>query len=140
MNVKIILDWFVENWFLVVALIACIAMMICIVIRFLGLPTEEQNKKVKEWLVWACIEAERELQSGTGQLKLRKVYDVFCAVPAFTWVARVIPFTQFSEWVSDAIVTMKKMLISNTALAEYVYGEKAAEQVEYLKQQMEKNL
>ena len=137
MNVKIILDWLVANWFLVVALIACIAMVICLVIRFLGLPTEEQNDKVKEWLVWACIEAERELQSGTGQLKLRKVYNVFCAVPVFTWVARTITFNMFSEWVSDALVTMKKMLVSNAALAEYVYGDNSTVQIAYLKQQME---
>lgn len=137
MNVKNILEWYVENWFLVVALIACIAMVIFLVIRFLGLPTEQQNNKVKEWLVWACIEAERELQSGTGQLKLRKVYNVFCAVPVFTWVARTISFDLFSYWVSDALVIMKRMLVSNAALAEYVYGDNATVQVAYLKQQME---
>lgn len=140
MKANIILNWLVENWFLVVAVIACIATAFFFVIRFLGLPTKEQNEKVREWLIWACIEAEKELQSGTGQLKLRKVYDVFCAVPVFTWVARIIPFKQFSDWVSDAVISMKKMLISNTALAEYVYGDKATEQVEYLKQQMEKNV
>ena len=139
MKANIILSWLVENWFLVIALIACIATVVIFVIRFLGLPTEKQKEKVKEWLIWACIEAEKDLQSGTGQLKLRRVYDVFCAVPAFTWVARIIPFKQFSEWVSTAVITMKEMLINNKALAVYVYGENATEQVAYLKQQMEEN-
>lgn len=136
MKVKIILDWLIENWFLLVALIACIATVICIVIRFLGLPTKEQNDKVKEWLVWACIEAEKSLQSGTGQLKLRQVYDRLCAVPAFKYVAIMISFDEFSDWVSDALITMKNMIINNATLAEYVYGDKAKEQVEYLKEQM----
>ena len=136
MKAKIIFEWLVENWFLVVALIACITTVIYLVVRFLGLPTEEQREKVKEWVIWACIEAEKELQNGTGQLKLRKVYNVFCAVPVFTSVARIIPFNQFSELVSDAVSIMKKMLISNNALAEYVYGENVTEQVEYLKKQM----
>ena len=130
------MDWLVENWFLVVAFVACAAFVISLIIRFLGLPTEKQTAKVKEWLIWACIEAERALQSGTGQLKLREVWNLFCAVPTFTWVARIITFELFSEWVSDALVTVKEMLINNPTLAEYVYGKSAAEQVEYLKKQM----
>lgn len=139
MKANIFLNWLVENWFLVFALIACIATAVFFIIRFLGLPTEEQNKKVREWLVWACIEAEKELQSGTGQLKLRKVYNVFCAVPVFTWVARAVSFELFSDWVSDALIIMKKMLISNASLAEYVYGDNATVQVAYLKQQLEES-
>ena len=136
MNAKNILDWLIENWFLVVALITCIAFVISLIIRFLGLPTEKQQKKVKEWLVWGCIEAERALQSGTGQLKLREVWNMFCAVPTFTWVARLITFELFSTWVSDALLTMKEMLINNPALADYVYGKNATGQVEYLKKQI----
>lgn len=136
---KIIMDWLVENWFLVVLLIACGVTIISIANNFLGLPTIEQQDKVKEWLIWACVESEKELQSGTGQLKLRKVYNMFCAIPAFTWVARVVSFELFSEWVSDALVTMKEMLINNAKLAELVYGDKATEQVEYLKKQLGKD-
>lgn len=139
MKAKIIFDWLVENWFLVVLFIACAATVISLIIRFLGLPTEEQQGKVKEWLIWACIEAEKALQSGTGQLKLREVYNKFCTVPAFTWVARVVSFELFSDWVSDALLTMKEMLINNAKLAELVYGDKATEQVEYLKKQLGKD-
>ena len=94
MKTKIIMDWLIENWFLIVALLSCVAVLISLVFRFLGMPTEKQKKKVREWLVWACIEAERALQSGTGQLKLREVWNLFCAVPAFTWVARIISFEE----------------------------------------------
>lgn len=138
MKAKMIMEYLVENWFLIVALIACVAVVIYLVFRFLGMSTEKQKSKVKEWLIWACIEAERALQSGTGQLKLREVWNLFCAVPAFTWVARVISFEQFSLWVSDALLEVKQMLISNKTLAEYVYGEDdAASEVAKIKEQME---
>ena len=77
------MSWVIENWFLVVAVMASVGVAIGLIYRFLGLPTEKQKAKVKEWLIWACIEAERALQSGTGQLKLREVWNLFCAVPAF---------------------------------------------------------
>lgn len=137
MKTKIVMYWLIENWFLIVAFLACVAVAISLVFRFLGMPTEKQKAKVKEWLIWACIEAERSLQSGTGQLKLREVWNMFCAVPTFTWVARKITFELFSEWVSDALVEVKQMLISNNNLAEYVYGKgNAAEEVAKIKSQM----
>ena len=137
MKTKIIMDWLIENWFLIVALITCGTVGISLVFRFLGMPTEKQKAKVREWLIWACIEAERALRSGTGQLKLREVWNMFCAVPAFTWVARIITFELFSEWVSDALVEVKQMLVSNKVLAEYVYGEyDAVEEVAKIKAQM----
>lgn len=130
------MNWLIENWFLVVALVACGAVGIWFVIRFLGMPTEKQKAKVKEWLIWACIEAEWALQSGTGQLKLREVWNMFCAVPAFTWVARAITFEQFSVWVSDALVEAKKMLVNNSTIAKRVYGENADEEVKKIKDQL----
>jgi hypothetical protein len=133
-----IMDWLIENWFLIVALLSCGVVSFCLVFRFLGMPTEKQKAKVKEWLIWACIEAERALQSGTGQLKLREVWNMFCSVPSFTWVARIITFELFSEWVSDALVEVKQMLISNNNLAEYVYGKDNVEnEVSKLREQME---
>lgn len=137
MKSKIVMEWLIENWFLIVALLSCGVVGICFVFRFLGMPTEKQKKKVREWLVWACIEAERALQSGTGQLKLREVWNLFCAVPAFTWVARIISFEKFSDWVSDALYEVKQMLISNKTLAEYVYGKDNADaEVEKLRKQI----
>lgn len=136
MKVKMIMEYLIENWFLIVAAVAVVASVICLVIRFMGLPTEKQKEKVMEWLKWACIEAEKELRSGTGQLKLRQVYNKFCMVPAFKWVAIVISFKQFEEWVSDALIEVKKMLVSNTTIAKRVYGENADEEVAKIKEQI----
>ena len=131
------LYWLIENWFFLVVMATCIVLVAWAIYGFLGLPTEEQRNKVKEWLIWACIEAEKKLQSETGQLKLRDVYNLFCTVPAFTWVAKVISFELFSDWVSDALIAAKKMLVNNRTLAEYVYGDKTDEEVEKLRKQLE---
>ena len=131
------MTWLIENWMVVFGLAVAVIIAVLVVYRFFGLPTEKQVEKIKEWLIWACIEAERALQSGTGQLKLRQVYDMFCAVPAFTWVAKLISFELFSEWVSDALATAKEMMINNKALAEYVYGENADAEIKKIKEQLE---
>ena len=131
------MNWLIDNWYLVVAGFAGLALVIYCIYTFFGMPTEKQIAKVKEWLIWACIEAEKELQSGTGQLKLRQVYDAFCTVPAFTWIAKVVSFDLFSMWVADALIEVKEMLINNKALAEYVYGKtKANAEVAKIKEQL----
>lgn len=132
------MEWLIENWYLIVAFICGVTFLIYCLYTFFGMPTEKQKAKVREWLIWACIEAERSLRSGTGQLKLREVWNLFCAVPAFTWVARIVSFEVFSEWVSDALVEVKMMLVSNNNLAEYVYGkDNASFEVAKLKEQIE---
>lgn len=128
--------WLIENWYILVGIVALLAFVVYCVYTFVGLPTTKQKAKVKEWLVFACIEAEKSLQSGTGQLKLRQVYNMFCSVPAFTWVAKIVSFELFSKWVSDALVTVKEMLVSNSTLATYVYGDKATVEVDKLKTQL----
>lgn len=59
---------------------------------------------------------QKELGGGTGQIKLRYVYDMFVA--RFTWLARVISFEAFSMMVDEALERMKKMLESNKAMQE----------------------
>ena len=130
------MDWIIENWYLLVGAFALITFGIWLIYGFLKLPTDKQTEKIKQWLVWACIEAERALQSGTGQLKLRQVYDMFCSVPAFTWVAKIVSFDLFSDWVKDALITAKEMLVNNNALAKYVYGENAENEVAKIKEQL----
>lgn len=130
------MNWLSENWFLLVAFAALLGSAVWIIYCFRGLPTEKQKEKVMEWLIWACVETEKKLQSNTGQLKLRDVYDKFCAVPAFKWVAIILSFKQFSSYVSDALITVNKMLVNNKTLAQYVYGCRAEVEVEKIKKQL----
>ena len=131
-----VINLVVDNWFLVVALAAVLGVSVWAAVRFAGLPTEKQKEKIREWLVFACNEAERELQSGTGQLKLRDVWNKFCGIPVFATVAKFISFDEFSEWVKDALRKAKEMLVNNKTLANYVYGDHADEEVEKIKKQL----
>ena len=66
------------------------------------------EQKVKNWLVWAVSVAESELGSGTGQLKLRSVYNMF--VQRFPKLSLIITFNKYSELVDDALDIMREML------------------------------
>lgn len=73
---------------------------------------------IKEWLKWAVTEAESYLGSGTGELKLRYVYDM--AVKQFPIIKYIIPFSVFSAWVDEALVWMRQQIDANAKIAEYV--------------------
>lgn len=80
-----------------------------------------QKAKVNEWLKYAVIEAEKYLGGGTGQLKLRQVYDWF--IEQFPVVAVFVPFGVFAAWVDEALVTMEGWLEGNQKVKAYVEGE-----------------
>ena len=110
-----------ENWYLFVAAIAVAAVIGVVAGRFLNLPSSAQIGKVKEWLLWAVTQAEKELGGGTGQLKLRQVYDLF--VQRFPAVAMAVSFDTFSAWVDEALDDMREMLKQNKAVKELVEGD-----------------
>ena len=116
------MEFIVENWPVIVAAVAVVAVAAVAVIRFVGLPTAEQLTKVREWLLWAVTEAEKSLGGGTGQLKLRQVYDLFVA--RFPWLARLVSFSLFSAMVDDALDELREMLDTNEAVKEFVEGQK----------------
>lgn len=115
------MNFIVNNWFLIVALVAAFGVTIYVVVRFLELPTASQIAKVKEWLVYACMEAEKELGGKTGQLKLRMVYDMFLS--KFNWLAKVVSFEQFSKMVDESLEKFKNLLESNKAVKNIVAGK-----------------
>ena len=115
------MKFFIENWYIILAALAVLAGAGIAVYRYFKLPSEEQLEKVRQWLLKAVTEAERELGGGTGQLKLRTVYDAF--LTKFPWLAPVIPFEQFSGLVDDALVEMRKLLADNKAVQQMVTGE-----------------
>ena len=75
---------------------------------------------MKEWLLFAAAEAEKMLGSGTGQLKLRAVYQAF--ISNFGVFARLVPFELFSEWVDNALEMLKTLLSENNGIADYIGG------------------
>ena len=115
------MEWLINHWYLIVAAGAVIGAAVFAVRKFLGLPTDQQIENLKEWLKWAVTEAEKELGSGTGQLKLRRVYDL--ALAKFPWIARLVPFEEFSMWVDEALIWLGKQLESNKAITNMVKGD-----------------
>lgn len=75
----------------------------------------------KNWLVWAVSEAEKMLGSGTGQLKLRLVYDM--AVARFPIMAKMLPFNLFGKLVDAALNVMNDMIANNDSIAEAITNQ-----------------
>ena len=73
------MKYIVENWFVIVGLIAVLAAGGYAVYVFVKMPSDKQLNKAREWLLYAVTKAEKELGGGTGQIKLRYVYDMFVA-------------------------------------------------------------
>ena len=114
------MNYIVDNWYLLVAAAAVVGMSAFVVVDFTRQPRSYQVEAVKQWLVGACFDAEIALGGGTGELKLRMVYDTFVA--RFPWVAKVVAFDTFHEWVKEALKRLPEML----ALVEV--KDKAAEE------------
>lgn len=115
------MNFIINNWYIILAAFAILAAAGIAVYRYFNLPSEAQLAKVREWLLWAVTEAEKELGGGTGKLKLRQVYDLF--VTRFPWLARIVPFDLFSSMVDDALEDMREMLKTNQAVKAHVSGE-----------------
>lgn len=115
------MKFIVENWFVIVAMVAVGGSIGYAIYSFAKMPSDKQLKKVREWLLYAVTKAEKELGGGTGQIKLRYVYDMFVA--RFTWLAKTISFEMFSMMVDEALDKMKTMLESNKAMQELVSKE-----------------
>ena len=88
------------------------------VIKFLKMSQQQQLNMVSEWLLLAVVQAEKELGSKTGEIKLRYVYDMF--IQRFDKAAKIISFEQFNNMVDIALEKMKFMLSNNAQLAKYI--------------------
>ena len=115
------MKWIIENWSLLVVVLSVVVIIYVYMQKFLKLPSEAQIKKVKEWLLYAVTLAEKDLGGGTGQLKLRYVYDMFAQ--RFPGLVSLIPFEVFSMWVDEALEQMKHLLATNENIARFVEGQ-----------------
>lgn len=109
-----------EHWSIIVTLIALLIFIIFVVVRFFKLPNGQQMIKIKQWLLLAVTEAEKELGDKTGQLKLRYVYDMF--VLRFKFMSFILTFEQFERLVDEALEQMKHLLDTNERVKEIVKG------------------
>lgn len=116
------MEWFMENWYVIVAILAGIAALVGAVIAFFKLPVAAQKDRIRQWLLWAVSLAEQKFGGGTGQLKLREVYDKF--ITKFPFISKIISFQTFSNLVDDALVDMKEMLDKNDNINDIISNNK----------------
>ena len=104
-----IIAFLAENWYVIIV----------VLILLFGIYYTITNKeKVKEWLKWAVTTVEKELGTKTGQLKLRKVYDMF--IERFPVFSKLVPFSTFSIWVDEALIFLRNQLQNNEAIKAFV--------------------
>lgn len=112
------MKWIIDNWSLLVVLACMVVLAIVYVKKFVNMPTNEQLAKVREWLLYAVIQAEKELGAKTGQIKLRYVYDMFLS--KFPALVSVITFEMFSQLVDQALEQMKHLMETNNNARYYI--------------------
>ena len=116
------INFLTEYWYLIIIAIVILIVAIYSVKVFFQMPKDEQISKVQEWLLYAVAQAERELGSGTGQLKLRYVYDNF--IHRFPAIAAAISFEAFSLMVDKSLQKFNTLLNANKKLQNYVNNVK----------------
>lgn len=120
------MKFIVENWFVIVAVVAAGGSIGYAIYFFSKMPSDKQLNKVREWLLYAVTRAEKELGAGTGKLKLRYVYDMFMA--RFEWLAKVVTFEMFGLMVDEALEKMRLMLDSNEAARKLIENDTTKEE------------
>lgn len=112
------MSWIIDNWYVIVGLLALGFVIGFGIYKFFTLSTDKQIACIKEWLKYAVTMAEKELGSGTGQLKLRYVYDLF--IDKFPSISKIIPFETFSTWVDEALLWLEKQLEKNENIKGFI--------------------
>ena len=103
------MDWIINNWYILVVIgIALIMVYIAIT----------DKTRVLEWLKYSVFIAEQELGSGTGQIKLRQVYDMF--IEKFPVFSKFISFNLFGIWVDEALEFLKEQIEKNQKIKEFI--------------------
>ena len=103
------LNWIVNNWYVLVVIGIAIVMVYVAI---------TDKARVLEWLKYSVTKAEQELGGGTGQIKLRQVYDMF--IQRFPVFSKLVPFSTFSYWVDLALEFLREQLEKNSQIKDLV--------------------
>ena len=107
-----------EYWWLAIAILAILIIAFIFLITYINLPNSKKATRVKEWLLFAVVQAEKELGSGTGQLKLRYVYNL--ALSKFPVFIKLIPFELFSSFVDGALQQLGNLIENSEGVKKYM--------------------
>lgn len=107
-----------DNWFLIMIVLSAIILAVRTIRIYSKLPSEEQLKKVKAYLLFVVLQCEKELGKGTGKAKLSMAYSMF--VEHFPSLVPILPFEVFSRMVDEVLVEMRNLLETNIDIKAYV--------------------
>lgn len=107
----------IDYGWVIFAGVVCVVVAAMIVVGFFRKPRDAQLDTLREWLLWAVMQAERCFGEETGVLKLRWVYDMF--VTKFPWLAKVLSFDRFAALVDEALERMEILLEQQPELEPY---------------------
>lgn len=102
------MKFFIDNWYVIATFICALILCIYKIIEFIGYPTEKKKNEIKDRLLFYVTEAELQLGSGTGRLKLAQVYDYFCDV--FPYTKKWYTLEEFEDLVDEVLPTMREVL------------------------------
>lgn len=105
---------------LIVVILAVVLAVSYFVFTFIRKSREEKITAVKEWLLFCVTKMENIYGSGTGQIKLRAAWDF--ALQRFPFLAMLVTFDEFSEWIDEALEKMKEML-KNEKIESFITSE-----------------
>ena len=112
------MQFIADHWFTILLGVLLVASVALNVSKFTSMSSAERYELIRGWLLQAVIWAESLYGSGTGRVKLSVVYSAFCE--QLPWLAKVIPFETFAQYVDDALEEMRHLIESNAAIAELV--------------------
>ena len=107
-----VLTWIVANWDFILLILAAVACVLFAIFK--------GNKGVVMKMLYALVtEAEKELGSGTGSLKLAQVIErIYPKLP--TIIKTFISEKTLQGWVEQALAAAKEAWANNIKLAEYI--------------------
>lgn len=117
-----VLNFIVEYWDFILLAVAAVAAVVFF--AFKG------NKTVIMRMLYALVtEAEKELGSGTGSLKLATVIaKIYPKLPAV--IKLFVTEKTITKWVEEALTAAKEAWKQNAAIAEYIELGAPAEEIE----------
>lgn len=81
-----------------------------------------ERKNIKAWLLYAVANAEKNIGSKLGQIKLRQVYNEF--ICKFPLVSKILPFWLFERMIDGALKELKELIEKNDSIKKYLDGSK----------------